>query len=201
MVVRPWTYEKTSCSKLLLMLMCTHLWCHLHNVFLFVFHRKHIYKGSESSWRKGPEILSGLHEWGQDWGTGSKTFTGSDQQCTPVCTLVIYLRGADCLHSSFCLSKHWFRLGDGLWLNPGTRTTSRKCCVLCRPTIAPRLFSACLSALTPKTPPATLSRWGGQGSGIRSLGTEMFNTDSLLWKCRHIVEMRIVSGVFTEQVW
>lgn len=86
-------------------------------------------------------------------------------------TLAVSMRGADCLHSSYCLSKHWFRLGDGLWPNIGTRTTSRKCCASCPPTIAHRRFLACSSAPTPKTPTATLSRWDS-----------LFNADLLLWK-------------------
>lgn len=35
------------------------------------FGRKHNDERSEQGWRKGPEILSGLHEWEQDWGIRS----------------------------------------------------------------------------------------------------------------------------------
>lgn len=61
-----------------------------------------------------------------------------------------------------CLIPVCSRSEDGVLLNLGTRTTSKKFCEPCLPTCVLLLSSLCLSAQTPKTPVLTSSRWEEQ---------------------------------------
>lgn len=99
---------------------------------LFAFScRKHIYKGPESSWREGPEILSGLHERGQDWGARSETITGSDPRRTPSTrSSFTSLEPIVCIPLTVCLNtdSDW-GMGSDWTLGQRQLPGSAACCV------------------------------------------------------------------------